>query len=580
MTMSAADVMPPRFSPHHGTVAGDLAVCGSPATRHMHSNNTYSSATNTRPRSTPASSRAHSSGGGRMNRPKTAAAVLSRTDCDRVLQVEQEPTRRHNFENHLPTKRSKPPPWQKNMEAPLVPFVVGPGYILSRSKSKFAVTLKDEFFTPPQDENQKKRQGDNERDTLIAQLHQQISDLTLYLDHSPTCCTTHTHKADQTQGNLPHAALLTHTKQTKHRAEEFMRDKMDELHNQHQDYVRDLEEQNQAQMEHQKQQLEAEAGQFREAAESQITRMTKEIEFLQGAFESYKSTLHRELDDKWRMKEDELRHKYEEDKQTMMHDMKTKMIHEKNVDRVAMMKDAHKQIEVLRKEHKKELDALVRRFSNAAADIERLKKTMAELEETKADLEQVTTRYNETCQQLTSTTRLLTDTKVRLLEYEEQFQDKVQAVDDKYRQQLQELMRQNTELRRQYNKKCGELFDEKAMSEKENYQRVQSAKETMRTLIKVKERSKVNISAADPTLEQLGRVPKVRPGSAPITRQESKSAHLSAGETDHLHKPKEFVRPETVVPQEDPELEKIREKLFSEEVRVFTKEEIISALDS
>ncbi|XP_067686442.1 flagellum-associated coiled-coil domain-containing protein 1-like isoform X2 [Haliotis asinina] len=507
--------------------------------------------------STPASSRAHSSGGGRMNRPKTAAAVLSRTDCDRVLQVEQEPTRRHNFENHLPTKRSKPPPWQKNMEAPLVPFVVGPGYILSRSKSKFAVTLKDEFFTPPQDENQKKRQGDIERDTLIAQLQQQISDLTLYLEEE----------------------RLNH-KQTKHRAEEFMRDKIDELNSQHQDYVRELEEQNHAQMEHQKQQLEAEAGQFREAAEAQITRMTKEIEFLQGAFESYKSTLHRETDDKWRMKEDELRHKYEEDKQNMLHDIKTKMIHEKNVDRVAMMKDAHKQIEALRKEHKKELDALVRRFSNAAADIERLKKTMAELEETKADLEQLTTRYDETCQQLTSTTRLLTDTKVRLLEYEEQFQDKVQAVDDKYRQQLQELMRQNTELRRQYNKKCGELFDEKAMSEKENYQRVQSAKETMRTLIKVKERSKVNISAADPTLEQLGRVPKVRPGSAPITRQESKSAHLSAGETDHLYKPKEFVRPETVVPQEDPELEKIREKLFSEEVRVFTKEEIISALDS
>ncbi|XP_071100709.1 flagellum-associated coiled-coil domain-containing protein 1-like isoform X2 [Haliotis cracherodii] len=554
--MSAVDILPPRFSPHRGTVAGDLAVRDSPVTQHTHSNNTYPPATNTRPRSTPASSRAHSSSG-RMNRPKTAAAVLSRTDCDRVVQVEQEPTRRHNFENHLPIKRSKPPPWQKNMEAPLVPFVVGPGYILSRSKSKFAVTLKDEFFTPPQDENQKKRQGDNERDTLITQLQQQISDLTLYLEEE----------------------RLNH-KQTKHRAEEYMRDKMEELHSQHQDHVRDLEEQNQAQMEHQKQQLEAEAGQFREAAEAQITRMTKEIEFLQGAFESYKSTLHRETDDKWRMKEDELRHKYEEDKQAMLHDMKTKMIHEKNIDRAAMMKDTHKQIEALRKEHKKELDALVRRFSNAAADIERLKKTMAELEETKADLEQLTTCYNETCQQLTSTTRLLTDTKVRLLEYEEQFQDKVQAVDDKYRQQLQELMRQNTELRRQYNKKCGELFDEKAVSEKENYQRVQSAKETMRTLIKVKERSKVNISAADPTLEQLRRVPKVRPGSAPITRQEAQNAQLSAGETDHLCKPKDFVRPETVVPPEDPELEEIREKLFSEEVRVFTKEEIISALDS
>ena len=35
----------------------------------------------------------------------------------------------------------------------MVPFVVGPGYILSKSKSKFAMTIKDEFFDPPEDEN-------------------------------------------------------------------------------------------------------------------------------------------------------------------------------------------------------------------------------------------------------------------------------------------------------------------------------------------------------------------------------------------------------------------------------------------
>ena len=40
-------------------------------------------------------------------------------------------------------------------QPPLVPFVVGPGYILSKSKSKFAVTLKDEFFEPVQDEEVK-----------------------------------------------------------------------------------------------------------------------------------------------------------------------------------------------------------------------------------------------------------------------------------------------------------------------------------------------------------------------------------------------------------------------------------------
>lgn len=40
-------------------------------------------------------------------------------------------------------------------QAPLVPFVTGPGYILSKSKSKFAVTIKEEFFDPVADESQK-----------------------------------------------------------------------------------------------------------------------------------------------------------------------------------------------------------------------------------------------------------------------------------------------------------------------------------------------------------------------------------------------------------------------------------------
>jgi hypothetical protein len=35
----------------------------------------------------------------------------------------------------------------------MVPFVVGPGYILSRSKSKFAMTIKEEFFEPPEEDS-------------------------------------------------------------------------------------------------------------------------------------------------------------------------------------------------------------------------------------------------------------------------------------------------------------------------------------------------------------------------------------------------------------------------------------------
>ena len=36
--------------------------------------------------------------------------------CDRVYQVEHEPTRKHNLESHLPVKRNRPPPWQKSLD--------------------------------------------------------------------------------------------------------------------------------------------------------------------------------------------------------------------------------------------------------------------------------------------------------------------------------------------------------------------------------------------------------------------------------------------------------------------------------
>ena len=45
------------------------------------------------------------------------------------------------------------------------------------------------------------------------------------------------------------------------------------------------------------------------------------MEFLQGAFESYKSSLHQEMHDKWKVKEEDLKRDCEQAKQTAIHDM-------------------------------------------------------------------------------------------------------------------------------------------------------------------------------------------------------------------------------------------------------------------
>ncbi|ESP00749.1 hypothetical protein LOTGIDRAFT_205203 [Lottia gigantea] len=308
--------------------------------------------------------------------------------------------------------------------------------------------------------------------------------------------------------------------------------------------------------------------------------MVTEIEFLQGAFESYKGTLEQEMELKWSQKEEELKQQLESEKTDALVEFKSKVQQEKTSDKSNLKQEFQRQKEVMRREHKKEIEAMIRRYATAAADLERSQRLNAELEEVKAELAQVKASYLETSSQLNITNRQLTDTKVHLLEYEEQFQDKVQIIDDKYRQKIDDLMRQNTELRQLYVKKCGQLFDEKAVSERTVINKVTTAKQTMKELIKVKERSNVNLIANDPDLEKRARKPKTRPGSAPTTHIEGITAHLSAGETDHLQKHAEFIRPNTVLPTDTPEIEKLRKNLFAEGVKEYTKEDLLKVLQS
>ncbi|XP_060076195.1 DNA ligase 1-like [Ylistrum balloti] len=486
----------------------------------------------------------------RMHRPKTAASILSvspRSECDRVFQVEHEPTRRHNLETHIPHKRSaKAPPWMKNVEPPMVPCVVAPGYLLSRSKSKFAVTIKDEFFDPVVDESQKK-QASNERDSLVSQLQQQISDLSLFLEEE----------------------RLNH-RQTKQKAEDFLKDKIEELNNQHKENMRELQEDNQEEMEKLTNSLSMEHNQYKITTEAQITKMKKEIEFLQGAFESYKSSLHEEMNEKWNKREHDLSVELEEQKMNSLHEFKAKMMQEKNSERISSGKEHARALDNLRKEHKKELDSVIRRFSNVAADLERLKLTTAELKEVKAEMEQVKTAYDSTCQQMANTTRELADARVKLMSYEEQFEDKVSGVDEKYKKKIHDLMTQNIELRRLYVEKCEELYNEKVIGEASRAKRVSSAKEVMHSMIKSKHKANVSLSpAVEPSSEQLPNQPKPeRPGSAPITRAETDSAQQFAGKFEDMLREEAdeetLISPSVILPGDSEEVERMRNELMKD----------------
>lgn len=49
--------------------------------------------------------------------------------------------------------------------------------------------------------------------------------------------------------------------------------------------------------------------------------MRREIEFLQGAFESYKTQVHLETDTKWRKREADLNQKFEEELEERMQEL-------------------------------------------------------------------------------------------------------------------------------------------------------------------------------------------------------------------------------------------------------------------
>lgn len=93
-----------------------------------------------------------------------------------------------------------------------------------------------------------------------------------------------------------------------------------------------------------------------------------------------------------------------------------------------------------------------------------------------------------------------------------------------------------------------------------------------------KHKADVNLSPGLQDIKDEEKVPKVRPGSAPVTRKETHTAALSAGETDHL-KPNEDenVVPTVILPEDSEEIEQLRRSLM-EDVKAMSKEELMKTI--
>nr|XP_054753603.1 paramyosin-like isoform X2 [Lytechinus pictus] len=475
-----------------------------------------------RPRSTPTAEIQESEEG---EVPKSAPPG-GRQRCGRVNEVESpEPTARKTLENHLPLKKfgSAGKPDESGKQ-----FDLGPGMTMTKSRSKVAVTINTGGGdTPPpiirRYAEPTQSVGDPAKDALIAQLQQQVSDLTLYLEEE----------------------RLNH-KTSKEKAGNLLREKLKELDRKHTEKFQKYKQDQEEQVAMLKEVQTKEINHIKSGSEKALARMKGELEFLQGAFEAYKRTLTQDMVEKWTKKESDMKMKFHEDMEKELSEQRAELLEEKNIERNALNREFQKQMHILSQEHKGEIEKLMKRFAGAAMDVENLRKALEQIKTLRGELNNALEALENSKEEAASFKGRLTEAKMMLIDYQENFSGKVDEVDGKYKEKIHLLMTENAELRKRYMQKCNELFNEKSKTEYNRVEKVMNTKEMMKMLVHVRNRSNVSLACSDPAADAKPRLLVTRPVSAPSTRKEAHKAHRMAGETDHLSSPT-LQRPHTTM---------------------------------
>ncbi|XP_071792547.1 uncharacterized protein [Asterias amurensis] len=536
-----------------------------------------------RPKSEPSSQQRRGSSPG-SQAPSSSAPPGVKQRCDRVYDVEQEPAARKSLDNHLPLKKTRA---VSRDEQSGRQYKLGAGMVLTRGRSKVAVTINTgeeeeiprtiprasyqgssvdpervnmySLFrqrNPENTDNQTKlerllhqslmtggvdlsnlfpddandhyspagNRGRSPRsntrassasmslqEALIAQLQQQVSDLTLFLEEE----------------RLNHKA-------TKEKLASTLKEKLQDVERKHMEELRGLQQDQDDQLDMMKQLHGKELEHHKSASNAVLGRMKGELEFLQGAFEAYKGTLVQDMEEKWAKKESDMKIRFQEDMDKAIHEQRTDLLEDAMREKKNMNREFQRQIQLMNRDHKKEIEGMMNRFSSTSADVANLKRALEQLKRVQTQLDEKTDKLAVTEDNLKSTQHELQQLKVQLSNYKETFQDKVDEVDDKYKERIHLLMTENAELRRRYLQKCDELFTEKSVTEVKRVEKVTNTKELMQMLVHVKNRSNINIACADPLSDSKPRIPILRPVSAPGTKREALKAFRKAGETGHL----------------------------------------------
>ncbi|XP_041116525.1 flagellum-associated coiled-coil domain-containing protein 1-like [Polyodon spathula] len=357
----------------------------------------------------------------------------------------------------IPSSRSKRPSKWEQKENEVETVELSPGYLLSRGKNHFSVTLMDEFLSRSRPQMPEEHRSPDMKE-LIKDLQEQICKLTALLVDEQ--------KAHQ----------LTRKTLTREAEEITMK-----MLQQHQHKISELQEGHNAQIDALRATLKRTLESEKISAEERYVLLEKDYEFLKSAFCTYKDSVMEEMESTWLKRENDWREKIEKEETIRL--QHNQELEELQKEKEAMREQFEKQMAQLMKEYQQRTEALNGSRENKETTVvidtsvpghiaEELKALQDELAENKTRLSSMNTT-------LKQAQRELQVAKGKLIESEQNYEQRISEMDNRYRNRIHGLMNENADLGRRFFFKCEELLDERSKAKHETLAREVKAKENI-----------------------------------------------------------------------------------------------------
>ncbi|XP_028392989.1 centrosomal protein of 112 kDa-like isoform X2 [Dendronephthya gigantea] len=379
--------------------------------------------------------------------------------------------------------------------------IVQPGYTIAKRNSGIDVTLNmDELWEGATKESKKSLLNQDERDLKIKKLIQEISDL----------------KASISEERISNRTQFQQfVENTKIDVEVMIQE--------HRDHIKTIEEDHELELENLKAMYEAKINDEKEEANIAATQMQREIDAVRGTLQSCTEDVTVELEKQWLDRKEKLNVEHQIKAEQLLKEQRLKL----KSERIAMINDIKekqlRELENVRERHSREMNNLREEFDAFAADAENFRIAALEAERLKEELTDLQDVHNETKNKLRKTKNELADAKVQLHGYELRFAEKVAEVEERYSMKIQGLMLNNTDIRRNYMRKCAELLDvQNTIDDSPKERKSSNTKTTMKTIILARAKADVSlVTAEQKTIPMKGSQGSgKRPRSAPVLKPE------------------------------------------------------------